>query len=179
MSDKEPCDLCGFKEFTGNLQFKRINNRDYFICISCEGKYTDEELAEKLEKFEEGIKKNLKGDLEIHIKWGPVNLQKKIKNVNDIDLMPKIDELTKRFNAELEVENKSISHVANQLILKIKYMGIWLIQCKKENVPIRNFGIEVYNMSQLIQRTNDQLHQGTQTPKNVTRVRGQKEFGDV
>lgn len=121
--------------------------------------------------------KDLKGDLEIHIKWGPVKLKKKIKNVHGYELMPRIEHLTKKFNADLDVD-ESLSHVIKPLTLKIKYMGSWLIKVKHENVPIKYFGKAVYDMSLLIQRTNDQLKQGTTTPSNVIKVQGERTFGD-
>jgi len=127
------------------------------------------------------MKKDLRGDLEIHIKYGEVEMDKKIKDVNEYELLPKIEELTSGFNsAEMNLSpSLRKANIIQPLSLKIKYMGRWLIKVKHDHVPLKFFGRAVYDMSLCIQRTHDQIRQGTKTDIDVIKVHGnEKMFGE-
>jgi len=133
------------------------------------------------------MSKDLIGDLELHVKFVVFDLKAKRDAVVDHELLSTLEELGNEIiqhdtnelleEVNVSIEGKDPAKIGGELILKVKYMGMWLMKIKK-NVSLQNYKSEIMLMIQYLQRTHDQLKQGTPTPANVIPVRGEKVFGD-
>jgi len=133
------------------------------------------------------MSKDLNGDLELHVKFVVFDITATRNKVSEPNVFSVIEELGNEIiqadteelleEVNVDVTGQDRTKIGGNLIIKIKYMGTWMMKVQKPS-SLQNWKESVISMIQYMQRTHDHIRQGTETKSNVIKVYDEKIFGE-
>ncbi len=137
------------------------------------------------EREKVNVIKDLKGDLELHVKFEAFQMKASREQVNDQELFSVIeglgneiikhdtDELLKQ--AKVNVDGKDRRKIGGELIIQVKYLGRWMMKVQSKS-SLEGWKEKLMKMIFELQRNHDKIKQGDDT--GIIRVYDDKVFGD-